>query len=69
MLILWYLSLSIPITEDELAQDLEHSDSNEDDSQEISLEIEEKLLKDEPECKTLEKVISVLHFVGMWCHL
>ncbi|XP_075980658.1 uncharacterized protein LOC142979551 isoform X2 [Anticarsia gemmatalis] len=38
---------------DELAQELEHSDSNEDDSQEISLEIEEKLLKDEPEYTTL----------------
>lgn len=38
-------------SEDELARELEHSDSNEDDSQEISLEIEEKLLKDEPECK------------------
>lgn len=37
-------------SEDELAQELEHSDSNEEDSQEISLEIEEKLLKDEPEC-------------------
>lgn len=38
------------VTEDELAQELDHSDSNEDDCQEISLEIEEKLLKDEPEC-------------------
>ncbi|KPI96962.1 PREDICTED: transcription initiation factor TFIID subunit 11-like [Papilio xuthus] len=41
------------LREDELARELEHSDSNEDDSQEISLEIEEKLLKDEPEYTTL----------------
>lgn len=40
----------VVFSEDELAQELEHSDSNEEDSQEISLEIEEKLLKDEPEC-------------------
>lgn len=39
------------ITEEELARELEHSDSNEEDSQEISLEAEEKLLKDEPECE------------------
>lgn len=39
--------------EEELARELDHSDSNEDDSQEISLEIEEKLLKDEPEYTTL----------------
>lgn len=39
--------------DEELAQELEHSDSNEDDSQEISLEAEEKLLKDEPEYTTL----------------
>ncbi|CAH0589009.1 unnamed protein product [Chrysodeixis includens] len=41
------------LREDELVHDLDHSDSNEDDSQEISLEIEEKLLKDEPEYTTL----------------
>ncbi|CAH0725713.1 unnamed protein product, partial [Brenthis ino] len=41
------------LKEEELARELEHSDSNEDDSQEISLEIEEKLLKDEPEYTTL----------------
>ncbi|CAG9788756.1 unnamed protein product [Diatraea saccharalis] len=41
------------LREDELARELDHSDSNEDDSQEISLEIEEKLLKDEPEYTTL----------------
>ncbi|KOB75478.1 Transcription initiation factor TFIID subunit 11 [Operophtera brumata] len=39
------------LREEELARELEHSDSNEEDSQEISLDIEEKLLKDEPECK------------------
>ncbi|XP_068617864.1 transcription initiation factor TFIID subunit 11 [Battus philenor] len=39
--------------EEELARELEHSDSNEEDSQEISLEIEEKLLKEEPEYTTL----------------
>ncbi|CAH2043746.1 unnamed protein product, partial [Iphiclides podalirius] len=37
----------------DLNQELEHSDSNEDDSQEISLEVEENLLKDEPEYTTL----------------
>ncbi|KAM3965733.1 TATA-box binding protein associated factor 11 [Aphomia sociella] len=47
------LSEAERLREDELAQELEHSDSNEDDSQEISLEIEEKLLKDEPEYTTL----------------
>ncbi|XP_050348109.1 transcription initiation factor TFIID subunit 11 [Nymphalis io] len=47
------LSEAERIKEEELAQELEHSDSNEDDSQEISLEIEEKLLKDEPEYTTL----------------
>ncbi|KAL4703546.1 hypothetical protein ACJJTC_010166 [Scirpophaga incertulas] len=41
------------IRDDELARELEHSDSNEDDSQEMSLEIEEKLLKEEPEYTTL----------------
>ncbi|CAG4942373.1 unnamed protein product [Parnassius apollo] len=41
------------LREEELAQELEHSDCNEEDSQEISLEIEEKLLKDEPEYTTL----------------
>lgn len=35
---------------DDLEHELDHSDSNEDDSQEISLEVEENLLKDEPEC-------------------
>ncbi|XP_047535585.1 transcription initiation factor TFIID subunit 11 [Vanessa atalanta] len=47
------LSEAARIKEEELAQELEHSDSNEEDSQEISLEIEEKLLKDEPEYTTL----------------
>ncbi|XP_060804889.1 TATA-box-binding protein-associated factor 11-like protein 4 [Amyelois transitella] len=47
------LSEAERLREEELAQELEHSDSNEDDSQEISLEIEEKLLKDEPEYTTL----------------
>ncbi|KAJ8715098.1 hypothetical protein PYW08_005079 [Mythimna loreyi] len=47
------LSEAERIREDELAQELDHSDSNEEDSQEISLEIEEKLLKDEPEYTTL----------------
>ncbi|XP_026321551.1 transcription initiation factor TFIID subunit 11 [Hyposmocoma kahamanoa] len=47
------LSEADRLREDELAQELEHSDSNEEDSQEISLEIEEKLLKDEPEYTTL----------------
>ncbi|XP_022823272.1 transcription initiation factor TFIID subunit 11 [Spodoptera litura] len=46
------LSEAERLREDELAQELEHSDSNEED-QEISLEIEEKLLKDEPEYTTL----------------
>ncbi|KAL0821812.1 hypothetical protein ABMA28_005222 [Loxostege sticticalis] len=41
------------LREEELARELEHSDSNEEDSQEISLEAEEKLLKDEPEYTTL----------------
>ncbi|XP_028159982.1 transcription initiation factor TFIID subunit 11 [Ostrinia furnacalis] len=47
------LSEAERLREDELARELEHSDSNEDDSQEISLEAEEKLLKDEPEYTTL----------------
>ncbi|CAB3253390.1 unnamed protein product [Arctia plantaginis] len=47
------LSEAERLREDELAQELEHSDSIEDDTQEISLEIEEKLLKDEPEYTTL----------------
>ncbi|KAI5642110.1 hTAFII28-like protein conserved region domain-containing protein [Phthorimaea operculella] len=47
------LSEAERIREEELAQELEHSDSNEEDTQEISLEIEEKLLKDEPEYTTL----------------
>ncbi|XP_053610498.1 transcription initiation factor TFIID subunit 11 [Plodia interpunctella] len=47
------LSEAERLREEELAQELEHSDSNEEDSQEISLEIEEKLLKDEPEYTTL----------------
>lgn len=47
------LSEAERLREEELAQELEHSDSIEDDSQEISLEIEEKLLKDEPEYTTL----------------
>ncbi|KAJ0174612.1 hypothetical protein K1T71_009720 [Dendrolimus kikuchii] len=47
------LSEAERLREAELAQELEHSDSNEDDSQEISIEIEEKLLKDEPEYTTL----------------
>ncbi|CAH2092982.1 unnamed protein product [Euphydryas editha] len=47
------LSEAERLKEEELAQELEHSDSNEDDTQEISLEIEEKLLKDEPEYTTL----------------
>ncbi|XP_047992266.1 transcription initiation factor TFIID subunit 11 [Leguminivora glycinivorella] len=41
------------LREDELARELEHSDTDEENSQEISLEIEEKLLKDEPEYTTL----------------
>ncbi|XP_061718574.1 transcription initiation factor TFIID subunit 11 [Cydia pomonella] len=41
------------LKEDELARELEHSDTDEENSQEISLEIEEKLLKDEPEYTTL----------------
>ncbi|XP_050682323.1 transcription initiation factor TFIID subunit 11 [Leptidea sinapis] len=41
------------LRDEELSRDLDHSDSNEDDSQDISLEIEEKLLKDEPEYTTL----------------
>lgn len=45
--------------EEELARELEHSDSNEDDSQEISLEIEEKLLKDEPECKFISYLLCL----------
>lgn len=47
------LSEAERLREAELAQELEHSDSNEEDSQEISIEIEEKLLKDEPEYTTL----------------
>ncbi|XP_072944558.1 uncharacterized protein Taf11 [Epargyreus clarus] len=47
------LSEAERLRENELAHELDHSDSNEDDSQEISLEIEEKLLKDEPEYTTL----------------
>ncbi|XP_038222699.1 transcription initiation factor TFIID subunit 11 [Zerene cesonia] len=41
------------LREEELARELEHSDSNEGDSQDLSLEIEESLLKDEPEYATL----------------
>ncbi|GBP54985.1 Transcription initiation factor TFIID subunit 11 [Eumeta japonica] len=41
------------LKDDDLVHELEHSDSNEDDSQDMSLEIEEKLLKDEPEYTTL----------------
>ncbi|CAH2269266.1 transcription initiation factor TFIID subunit 11 [Pararge aegeria] len=41
------------LREEELAQELDHSDSNEDDSQDISLEIEDRLLRDEPEYTTL----------------
>ncbi|KAJ2945662.1 hypothetical protein O0L34_g495 [Tuta absoluta] len=47
------LSEAERIREEELAQDLDHSDSNEEDTQDISLEIEERLLKDEPEYTTL----------------
>ncbi|XP_049875723.1 transcription initiation factor TFIID subunit 11 [Pectinophora gossypiella] len=47
------LSEAERLREEELARELDHSDSNEEDSQEISLEIEEKLLKDEPEYTTL----------------
>lgn len=49
--VLWPLIVCVIFfLEDELAQELDQSDSNEDDTQEISLEVEEKLLKDEPEC-------------------
>ncbi|XP_022125427.1 transcription initiation factor TFIID subunit 11 [Pieris rapae] len=41
------------LREEELARELEHSDSNEGDTQDISLEIEENLLRDEPEYATL----------------
>ncbi|XP_028042280.1 transcription initiation factor TFIID subunit 11 [Bombyx mandarina] len=41
------------LKEEELARELEHSDSIEDDSHDISMEIEEKLLKEEPEYTTL----------------
>ncbi|CAK1555638.1 unnamed protein product [Leptosia nina] len=41
------------LREEELARELEHSDSNEGDTADISLEIEENLLKDEPEYATL----------------
>ncbi|KAG6443250.1 transcription initiation factor TFIID subunit 11 [Manduca sexta] len=47
------LSEAERLREEELARELDHSDSIEDDCQEISLEIEEKLLKDEPEYTTL----------------
>ncbi|XP_059052574.1 transcription initiation factor TFIID subunit 11 [Achroia grisella] len=47
------LSEAERLREEELAHELDHSDSIEDDSQEISLEAEEKLLKDEPEYTTL----------------
>ncbi|XP_041981933.1 transcription initiation factor TFIID subunit 11 [Aricia agestis] len=48
------LSEAERLREEELARELEHSDSNDDDSQDIiSLEAEEKLLKDEPEYTTL----------------
>ncbi|OWR52137.1 transcription initiation factor TFIID subunit 11 [Danaus plexippus plexippus] len=65
------LSEAERLKEEELAQELDHSDFNEDDSQEISLEIEEKLLKDEPEYTTLvnygesiqsEQSITTEHF-------
>ncbi|XP_023943249.1 transcription initiation factor TFIID subunit 11 [Bicyclus anynana] len=47
------LSEAERLREEELAQELDHSDSNEDDSQDISLEIEDRLLRDEPEYITL----------------
>lgn len=46
---------------EELEQELEHSDSNEEVSQEMSLEIEENLLKDEPEYTTLVNYGETLH--------
>ena len=46
-----------------MARELEHSDSNEDDSQEISLEIEEKLLKDEPECMIIILYLTILGLI------
>ncbi|CAG9111949.1 unnamed protein product [Plutella xylostella] len=47
------LSEAERLREEELARELEHSDSNEEDNNEISMDIEEKLLKDEPEYTTL----------------
>lgn len=40
----------VTFSDDELARELEHSDSNDDESQDISMEMEDKLLGDEPEC-------------------
>lgn len=55
------------IAEEELARELDHSDSNDDDNTDITMEIEEKLLKDEPECKYLYQHYS--HYAGLFNYI
>ncbi|XP_034834783.1 transcription initiation factor TFIID subunit 11 [Maniola hyperantus] len=55
------LSEAERLREEELAHELDHSDSNEEDSQDISLEIEDKLLRDEPEYTTLTNYSESIH--------